>query len=852
MTDLTLKAVLTGDAGPLNATLRQGATGVQQFSATVQNANQAQETSAKEATAAAQAQATAMQQAAVAARTATAGLNPALQAQQQAMRNARAEANNLRQAYRQLPAQMTDVVTSLASGMPAWLVLVQQGGQIKDSFGGAIPAVKALASAFTPLRVAAGAALGTVGALILAYNQGAAEVDAYSRAIIFSGNAAGVTTGQLDAMARSIDGVVGTQRAAAAAVAAVAAGGRVSAQNIQLVATTAIRLERTIGQTVAETVEQFEALGKSPVEAAARLNDRYRFLTTAVYDQVKALQDQGRASEAAALAQQTFAAAMSERAVEVEARLGSIERGWQSVKDVAAEAWDAMLGVGRQDTLEEELAEVGERLAQAAENRARFGVNTYGEGADRQRQAELQELLRLQRRSADAQRDQAAAAAEHIAKVKEREAAEKASADAYRNVNDGIQQRLTLARAELSSGGQLTESQRVLLEVKRQIAEADGKIGGAAAARLLADARALGMTLDQLASLRELQKANEASVAAENARMAAATRRAESEEQANAAMWRQVQAIGLTRDELYALEQQRVATAIETLESALATKQAAFESDEETNAIRRQIDALRERQGLLANRNIRQTLADSDDEAQRRVQREAQENLRREEALASSISEGILKGAREGASIMDVFERELEAQFSRIVLQPVIEPFVRATNRAIEQLLQMGLNYFAGSGGSNVSAEFNTGLPAPGFSRPGEGFHGGGVVGQDTPSFRRSLPASAWAGAPRFHKGMLASDEYTAILQEGESVLTPGQLRQVARMGGASQAAPQVTIINQTGQAVTGKAQRGSDGGLEVVLQAAEEFMADRVSSGQGALWRSIEQRTGSRSSFNS
>ena len=38
-------------------------------------------------------------------------------------------------AMRQLPAQITDVVTSLASGMPVWLVAIQQGGQIKDMYG---------------------------------------------------------------------------------------------------------------------------------------------------------------------------------------------------------------------------------------------------------------------------------------------------------------------------------------------------------------------------------------------------------------------------------------------------------------------------------------------------------------------------------------------------------------------------------------------------------------------------------------------------------------------------------------------------------------------------------------------
>ena len=73
-----------------------------------------------------------------------------------------------KQAMAQLPMQITDVVTSLASGMPVWLVAVQQGGQIKDSFGGASNALKALLSFLNPVNVAFGLLSGTLA--IAAYN----------------------------------------------------------------------------------------------------------------------------------------------------------------------------------------------------------------------------------------------------------------------------------------------------------------------------------------------------------------------------------------------------------------------------------------------------------------------------------------------------------------------------------------------------------------------------------------------------------------------------------------------------------------------------------------------------------
>lgn len=83
--------------------------------------------------------------------------------QEQATQKLGISIGQYRQAMRMLPAQITDVATSLASGMPIWLVAIQQGGQIKDSFGGIIPTFKALLSLISPLKVGFGAVVGVLG-----------------------------------------------------------------------------------------------------------------------------------------------------------------------------------------------------------------------------------------------------------------------------------------------------------------------------------------------------------------------------------------------------------------------------------------------------------------------------------------------------------------------------------------------------------------------------------------------------------------------------------------------------------------------------------------------------------------
>ena len=97
----------------------------------------------------------------------TAPLIARLREQDDAWKKGEISAGQYRQAMRQLPAQITDVVTSLAGGQPVWMVAIQQGGQIKDSFGGIGNATKALLTLINPLNVTVGLVALGFGALTL-------------------------------------------------------------------------------------------------------------------------------------------------------------------------------------------------------------------------------------------------------------------------------------------------------------------------------------------------------------------------------------------------------------------------------------------------------------------------------------------------------------------------------------------------------------------------------------------------------------------------------------------------------------------------------------------------------------
>lgn len=73
---------------------------------------------------------------------------------------------------------------------------------------------------------------------------------------------------------------------------------------------------------------------------------------------------------------------------------------------------------------------------------------------------------------------------------------------------------------------------------------------------------------------------------------------------------------------------------------------------------------------------------------------------------------------------------------------------------------------------------------------PVSGFHDGGMVGVDTPTFTRSVPAESFIGAPRFHTGggLFGHDEYAAILKKRELVLNEQEAQDY--LTGRSQGAP--------------------------------------------------------------
>ncbi|EIE7702791.1 phage tail tape measure protein [Salmonella enterica] len=238
----------------------------------------------------------------------------------------------------------------------------------------------------------AGGVAAAVYGLGKAYYEGAKESETFNKQLILTGSYAGKTTGQLNAMAKSLAGNGVTQHDAAGVLAQVVGSGAFTGQAVAMVSRTAARMQENVGQSVDETIRQFKRLQDDPVNAVKELDRTLHFLTATQLEQIRGLGEQGRTADAAKIAMSAYSEEMNKRAGDVHDNLGWIEKAWNAVGDAAKWAWDRMLDIGREDTLDEKIATLQEKIARG--RKTPWTVSSSRTEYDQQQLNELQEQKR--------------------------------------------------------------------------------------------------------------------------------------------------------------------------------------------------------------------------------------------------------------------------------------------------------------------------------------------------------------------------------------------------------------------------------------------------------------------------
>ena len=291
-------------------------------------------------------------------------------------------------ATRGVPAQLTDIAVSLQGGQNPMTVFLQQGGQLKDMFGGIRPAVSALSASLlgliNPLTIGAGAA----AAMTYAWYSGQKELAKFNAALILTGNYARLTTDDFSNMRSAIASFSGdsiTMASAAAALAEVAGTGKIAGENIQTVARAAEQMRDATGKAVSETVAEFVRLSEDPLAALVKLNETQHFLTSETYEAVKALMEQGKTVDAVTMASNAYADSINNNTGKIVENLGYMEAGWRGIKNIILEAVDGWRLLGREtpnvDKFAGEYAKLIDLQKQLKQERATPSIIDMGQAA---------------------------------------------------------------------------------------------------------------------------------------------------------------------------------------------------------------------------------------------------------------------------------------------------------------------------------------------------------------------------------------------------------------------------------------------------------------------------------------
>lgn len=243
---------------------------------------------------------------------------------------------------RMIPAQMTDIVVSLASGQAPLTVLLQQGGQLKDMFGGIGPAARALggyiSGLINPFTLAGGAA----GAFALALYSVDEQSSALNKSANSLSNASGLNLNQFKALAQGAAGLGVSYGAAIDAVSELTKSLNTNTSIYPQVIKASSDYAKASGQDLSDVIGMFNQLSANGGKSIDDLDDKFNFLTLAQRKQADEALRSGNIADAQRIAFGGLATKLQDLTNKLNQGATGWDKFWRSVGKGASGGWETI------------------------------------------------------------------------------------------------------------------------------------------------------------------------------------------------------------------------------------------------------------------------------------------------------------------------------------------------------------------------------------------------------------------------------------------------------------------------------------------------------------------------------
>ena len=260
--------------------------------------------------------------------------------------------------------QTTDIITGLAGGQNPLLVLIQQGGQLRDQFGGVKGVFDAFRQVLTPTKLLIGGVGAAIAALAYAAYSGSKEFARLRDDLILTNSYAGLSTARFNDLAQSLSTKLNVSIGdAKEGLGSLVASGKFTQQSLESVGKAVLTFAKLAGVDAKDAAQELMGSLNGTASGAKALNDKYHFLNLEQYKTIELLEKQGKTQQAITLTAKAFNDSLQGQTREV----GYLSAAWEGATNWLSKYWDKAKSIGAGKTDEERMRDAAKEVERLSE-----------------------------------------------------------------------------------------------------------------------------------------------------------------------------------------------------------------------------------------------------------------------------------------------------------------------------------------------------------------------------------------------------------------------------------------------------------------------------------------------------